>query len=61
MSLGQMRSDVVDSRWKRVFSDIAHTLIVWSFSLNSDPNLILSYDVGVFRAMFEACREATPR
>ncbi len=59
ISLGKMRSDVMSSRWKEVFADIAHLLLIWSFSLN-DPNLVQCYDVAVFKSMFLACREATP-
>jgi hypothetical protein len=60
LSLGKIRSDVISSRWRDVFADIAHLLLVWSFSLNDDPNLVLCYDVDVFKSMFLACHGATP-
>lgn len=60
LSVSKLRCDVIDSRWAAVFSDVAHLLIVWSFALNRDPNLVLSYDVDVFRDMLVFCRGATP-
>jgi hypothetical protein len=51
LSLSKMRCDIAQSNWHSVFADIAHILLVWSFLLNRDPNLVLSYDVDVFRSI----------
>jgi hypothetical protein len=51
LSLTKTRSDIYSSNWQVVFSDIAHVLLVWSFSLNADPNFVLSYDTDVFRSL----------
>ncbi len=41
------------------FSDISHVLLVWSFSLNADPDLALNYDADVFCSLLESCRSYT--
>jgi hypothetical protein len=55
LSLRNLRCNIRESRWRAVFSCIAHVLIVWSFSINSDPNLTLSYDVDGFRSLLQLC------
>ncbi len=42
LSLVKMHCDVLSSNWSTVFADIAHVLVVWSFLLNVDPNLLLN-------------------
>jgi hypothetical protein len=51
LSLSKLRCDIAQSDWHSVFIDVAHIMLVWSFSLNRDPNLCLSYDVDVFRSI----------
>jgi hypothetical protein len=45
------RSHVQASRWKVVFREIAHVLLVWSFVLRTDASVSLKYDVDLFRCM----------
>jgi hypothetical protein len=45
------RSPVHQSRWKLVFEDIANVLLVWSFALQTDAAVSLSYSVDDFRRM----------
>jgi hypothetical protein len=52
--LSRFRERVISARWKRIFSDIAHFLLVWSFALNDDPAFTLSYDVDVFHCLCES-------
>jgi hypothetical protein len=56
LSLQKTRCDIYESRWQDVFADIAHVLIVWSFSLNVTPDLALSYDTDVFRSLIQVVR-----
>ncbi len=58
LSLTKLRCDVSRADWNRVFVDIAHVLIVWSFSLNGDPNISLSYDVDCFRTLMHQCQSS---
>jgi hypothetical protein len=51
LSIASFREKVVSSRWKLVFGDIAHILLIWSFVLKADPSIILSYDLDVFRCL----------
>jgi hypothetical protein len=39
LSLPKLRCDISSANWNVVFSDIAHVLIIWCFSLNGDPNI----------------------
>jgi hypothetical protein len=55
LSLPKVRSGVMESEWRSVFADIAHVLLIWSFSLNSDPNYVLNYDTEVFRSLVRLC------
>jgi hypothetical protein len=45
---------IYSSRWREVFTEISHVLIAWSFSFNAIPNLVLSYDVDVFRSLLRS-------
>jgi hypothetical protein len=51
LSFALFRAHIQSSRWKVVFREIAHVLLVWSFALNADPTVTLSYDTDVFRCM----------
>ncbi len=57
LSLIKIRGDIYQSRWKSVFSDIAHVLLAWSFILNVDPGVKLNYDTDVLRSLIRACAD----
>ncbi len=58
LSLSKLRSDISSAEWFSVFADVAHVLIVWSFSLSDDPNISLSYDVDGFRSLLHQCQSS---
>lgn len=51
LDLRSHRDHIQSARWKVVFREIAHVLLVWSFVLQTDVSVLLNYDVDVFRCM----------
>ncbi len=53
VSLPRLRVHILSSEWDIVFRTIGHVLVVWSFVLNRDPNLTLSYDIDTFKSLMQ--------
>jgi hypothetical protein len=51
LSFVSFRQYVQAGRWKTVFKNIAHVLLVWSFALKDGHSFTLCYDMDVFRCM----------